>query len=74
MALNPRYNGMHRNHQTGRMELVVNGQVVQSYSTTGVTFGSADPYTVPVTDGAANQILKTDGNGAVAWAADEDTV
>jgi hypothetical protein len=38
------------------------------------TFGvSPNEFTLPATDGTANQILKTDGLGAVTWQADNDT-
>lgn len=73
MALNPRYNGLHRNPQTGAREMVVNGVVVQTYTTTGIKIGAVDPYTLPLVDGGAGEVLKTNGSGVVAWAADEDS-
>ena len=47
-----------------RDTLVINGAL----ATTGQLKVGA--YTLPATDGTANYILKTDGSGAVSWAAD----
>lgn len=40
-------------------------------ATTGATTIGA--YTLPATDGAANQVLKTNGAGVLAWSADNNT-
>lgn len=65
-----RYSGQFNNMIAGTVDFYENGTKVLSLNSSGVTVGSADPYTIPTVDGAANEILKTDGSGAVAWAAD----
>jgi hypothetical protein len=49
---------------------VVGTSTLQGATTFGVT---PNEFTFPATDGTANQILKTDGLGAVTWQADNDT-
>lgn len=68
--LGSRYNGMFNNQVDGTVDYYENGTLVLSLDSTGLTIGNSDPYTLPLVDGAANEILKTDGAGTVDWAAD----
>jgi len=62
--------GLYFNATTGQYEFL-NGSAVCVFcikAGTGETsIGGATGYTLPVTDGTANQVLKTDGNGNADW-------
>jgi hypothetical protein len=65
-----RYSGLFNNMVDGTIDLYEHGTKVLTLDSTGLKVGNSDPYTLPLTDGSAGQILATDGSGAVAWAAD----
>lgn len=67
-------NDLTLNVPTGQsVDLQVNSVNVLSASGSGLTFGTADPFTFPLTDGTANQVLRTDGAGTVTWEDQTDT-
>jgi hypothetical protein len=78
----PKYSGWKR-QADGDLELYVNGTLVATFTSTGVTWAVANnmgaavtlngvAYTFPAADGANTTQLTTNGSGVLAWLPADD--
>jgi len=56
---------------TGAVTLSLPSTIIAPGTLTATSLGVTSAYTLPVTDGTINQVLKTNGAGSVAWATDQ---